>query len=193
MKTCVLFPHAFTYKKYIDGSVAHAMNSNTALELNLDLSEKTIPGSTQKLRSRLSLFTSHSNSEPKKKAKLLHVEDSPQIRLLVSISLKDEFDIVSVENGEDAIKEIQSESYDLILMDINLGHGMDGFETTRKIREHDDYTDTPIIALTTNDLSQVRKECISSRMNAYIQKPFDKSCLLGTIREINKHEVKLAR
>jgi two-component system sensor histidine kinase BarA len=78
-------------------------------------------------------------------------------------------------------------------MDINLGEGMDGFETTRKIREYDDYEDTPIIALTTNELSHVREECISSRMNAYIQKPFDKTYLLGTIREINKHKVNIAR
>lgn len=188
MKTCVLFPNAFSYN-YIDGSVAHSMEVSTSQELHLspqDLNRK-FPA-RKKLRRSLSLFSPNGKNKSKEKPRLLHVEDSAQIRLLVSIFLKNEFEIESVENGERAIKETESNKYDLILMDINLGSGMDGFETARKIREIDEYSETPIIALTTNDYDHVRDKCISSRMNAYIQKPFDKAYLLGTIREINKHQ-----
>ena len=188
MKTCVLFPNAFSYN-YIDGSVAHSMDVPTSQELHLspqDLSE-TFP-TRRKPRRSLSLFSPNGKNKSKEKPRLLHVEDSAQIRLLVSIFLKNEFEIESVENGEQAIKEAESNKYDLILMDINLGSGIDGFETARKIREIGKYSETPIIALTTNDYDHVRDECISSRMNAYIQKPFDKAYLLGTIREINKHQ-----
>lgn len=192
MKTCVLFPNAFSYN-YMDGSVAHSMDVSVSQELHLspqDLSE-TLPAR----RRSLSLFSpnekekTHVNEKPK----LLHVEDSAQIRLLVSIFLKNEFDIESVENGEQALKQAKSNQYDLILMDINLGSGIDGFEATRKIREISEYNDTPIIALTTNDYDHVRNECISSRINAYIQKPFDKAYLLGTIQEINKHQAQKTR
>lgn len=190
MKTCVLFPNAFSYN-YINGSVAHSMDTPASQELHLspqDLSE-TFPA-RRKPRRSLSLFSPNGKNKSKEKPRLLHVEDSAQIRLLVSIFLKNEFEIESVESGEQAIKEAKSNKYDLILMDINLGSGIDGFETARKIREIGKHSDTPIIALTTNDYDHVRDECISSRMNAYIQKPFDKAYLLGTIREINKHQAK---
>lgn len=190
MKTCVLFPNAFSYN-YMNGSVAHSLDVSASQELHLspqDLYETVPP--RRKLRRNLSLFSPNDKQKDKAKEKprLLHVEDSAQIRLLVSIFLKNEFEIESVENGEDAIKLADSGNFDLILMDINLGNGIDGFETARKIRELGDHNDTPIIALTTNDYDYVREECISSRMNAYIQKPFDKGYLLGTIREINKHQ-----
>lgn len=188
MKTCILFPNAFSYN-YIDGSVAHSMDAQTSQELHLspqDLNETFT--SRRKSKRNLSLFSPNRKIKSKEKPRLLHVEDSAQIRLLVSIFLKNEFEIESVENGEQAIKQAESGKYDLILMDINLGSGIDGFEAARKIREIDEYSETPIIALTTNDYDHVRDECISSRMNAYIQKPFDKAYLLGTIREINKHQ-----
>ncbi len=190
MKTCVLFPNAFSYN-YMDGSVAHSLDMPLSQELYLSPQDlNTSMPSRRKLRRNLSLFSSNSSEKgkPKDKPRLLHVEDSAQIRLLVSIFLKNEFEIESVENGEEAIKLADSGNFDLILMDINLGSGMDGFETTRKIRELGEHSDTPIIALTTNDYDHVREQCISSRMSAYIQKPFDKAYLLGTIREINKHQ-----
>jgi len=175
----------------MDGSVAHSLDVPSAQELHLspqDLNQ-TLPG-RRKMRRSLSLFSNNGNGKIKSdsKPRLLHVEDSAQIRLLVSIFLKNEFEIDSVENGENAVKKAKNSSYDLILMDINLGNGMNGFETAKKIRELGSYNETPIIALTTNDYDHVRDDCISSRMNAYIQKPFDKAYLLGTIREIKKHQ-----
>lgn len=175
----------------MDGSVAHSLEVPGSQELHLspqDLHEAR--PTRRKMRRNLSLFSPSVNEKNKVKDKprLLHVEDSAQIRLLVSIFLKNEFDIESVENGEKAIELADSGNFDLILMDINLGSGIDGFETARKIRENGEHSDTPIIALTTNDYDHVREECISSRMSAYIQKPFDKAYLLGTIREINKHQ-----
>lgn len=195
MKTCVLFPNAFSYN-YMDGSVAHSLDGPVSQELHISPQDlnSTLP-SRSRVRRSLSLFSPTHDEKTKgtKKPRLLHVEDSAQIRLLVSIFLKNEFDVESVENGEQAIKEVESNQYDLILMDINLGSGIDGFEATRQIRELSEYSETPIIALTTNDYEQVRDECLSSKMNAYIQKPFDKAYLLGTIQEINKHQAKETR
>lgn len=195
MKTCVLFPNAFSYN-YMDGSVAHSLDVSGSQELHLNPQDLTgtIPV-RRRVRRSLSLFSPAPEKKTKKnvKPRLLHVEDSAQIRLLVSIFLKNEFEIESAENGEQAINQAESDPYDLILMDINLGNGIDGFEASRKIREMNAHTETPIIALTTNDYDHVRDECISSRINAYIQKPFDKAYLLGTIQEINKHQPKKTR
>ncbi len=189
MKTCVLFPRAFTYN-YMNGSAAHSLDVPSSYELYLNPDELTPSnGFRSKIRRRLSLFRENKAQEKtvSKKPRLLHVDDSAQIRLLVSIFLKNEFEVHSVETGEQALNEIKKNDYDLILMDINLGSGIDGFETTSRIRDEFKDNSIPIIALTTNEYSNVRKECITSRINAFIQKPFDKTYLLGTLNEINKH------
>lgn len=188
MKTCVIFPKAFSYN-YINGSLAHPMETASHYEEYLNPSDLVGPKFLRnRMKRSMSLVSSNGNSAKsfeKKKPKMLHVEDSAQIRLLVSVFLKNEFDVESVESGEVALMQAKSKQYDFILMDINLGRGMDGFDTIKKIRELENYHSTPIITLTTNEYSHVREACITSRVNAYIQKPFDKSYLLGTIQEIN--------
>jgi len=189
MKTCVLFPKAFSYN-YMSGSVAHSFDIPSSYELYLNPNEiASSNGSARTSRRNLSLVSRNRKVEKDVSTmpRLLHVEDSPQIRLLVSIFLKNDFNIDSVHTGEEAVQQASENSYDFVLMDVDLGQGIDGFETTRRIREISGYEKTPIIALTTNDYNHVRGECITSRMNAYIQKPFDKSYLLGTIREMDKH------
>lgn len=189
MKTCVLFPKAFNCN-YMSGSTAHSLDVPSSYELYLNPDELASPdGMKTKIRKNLSLVN-RKNGEIKKqkqKPKLLHVDDCAQIRLLVSIFLKNEFEVESAESGEKALNLISEKEYDLILMDINLGNGIDGFETSSIIREKQKEGSIPIIALSTNDYKQVRKECIRSRINAYIQKPFDKTYLLGTLHEIHKH------
>jgi CheY-like chemotaxis protein len=174
----------------MNGSAAHSLDVPSSYELYLNPDElASSNGIRPNIRSGLSLFR-HGKSEAKSernKPKLLHVDDSPQIRLLVSIFLKNEFEVESVDSAEQALKALKEKNFDLILMDINLGTGIDGFEASSMIREDNNSKSIPIIALTTNEYSQVRKQCISSRINAYIQKPFDKSYLLGTLHEIYKH------
>ncbi len=191
MKTCVLFPQTFSYN-YLNGSAARSFDNPAASELYLDPQELFQASQVRRrMRHKLSLVTTNGvNKTKSSKPRLLHVEDNAQIRLLVSIFLKHEFEIDSVSNGEMALKQAENEKYDLILVDINLGNGIDGFEASKKIREIEGYDEVPIIALTTNDYNYVREQCIESKMNAYIQKPFDKSYLLGTIQEINKHIAK---
>jgi len=174
----------------MSGSVAHSFDIPSSYELYLNPNEiATKNGSARTSRRNLSLVPRNRKIEKDKSTmpRLLHVEDSPQIRLLVSIFLKNDFNIDSVHTGEEAVQQASENSYDFVLMDVDLGHGIDGFETTRRVREISGYEKTPIIALTTNDYSHVRDECITSRINAYIQKPFDKTYLLGTIRELDKH------
>ncbi len=188
MKTCVLFPKAFSYN-YMEGSLAHALETPSMYEEHLTLSDFSGPRLVKNgMASRRMSIINREKDETvtaKKKPKMLHVEDSAQIRLLVSIYLKNEFDVESVENGEVAIKQAKSKQYDFILMDINLGRGIDGFDVIKKIRDLENYKSTPIIALTTNEYPNVREACLESRVNAYIQKPFNKEYLLGTIEEID--------
>jgi signal transduction histidine kinase/CheY-like chemotaxis protein len=74
------------------------------------------------------------------------------------------------EDGLDAIDILKVNTYDLILMDINMPR-IDGIETTKRIRETD--TTTPIIALTAVEEDQVRGKIYEAGMNDFIIKPYD--------------------
>ncbi len=86
-------------------------------------------------------------------------------------------DIVS--NGDQVIERLNQNPYDLILMDLKMPK-MDGYETTRFIRESEleEYKDIPIIALTAN-VSPLEKEiCLGIGMNDYVAKPFKEKELI---------------
>jgi CheY-like chemotaxis protein len=84
-------------------------------------------------------------------------------------------------NGFEALKIIELKTFEVILMDIMMP-GMDGFETTFRIRELEKKTGkhTPIIAITaTEDI----KKCISSGMDDYISKPIQFGKFFSTIKK----------
>lgn len=192
MKTCVLFPNAFG-QTYLEGSAALKSTSQASFELYLNPQELGRSQSPENRKGHLSLLSGTRRTQGRKNPRLLHVEDSSQLRLLLSVFLKNHFEVVSVSNGLEALYEAENTRYDIICMDIDLGAGMDGFETSKRLRAMQTYQHTPIIALTTHDYQHVREECIQSRINAYIQKPFDKTCLLGTMEELDNKVLKKIR
>ena len=103
--------------------------------------------------------------------KVLVVEDD-------FISMKLVFEILTAygimvdgaENGKEAIKKIENELYDLILMDIELPD-MDGIETTRIIKSKSEYKDVPVIALTAYAMKGDRERFLEAGLDGYIAKP----------------------
>jgi two-component system sensor histidine kinase BarA len=73
-----------------------------------------------------------------------------------------------------------SESFDQIFMDIQMPE-MDGMETTRQLRQIENYKNTPIIALTAHALGSEQQQILASGMNAYLTKPINEELLLSTI------------
>lgn len=89
-------------------------------------------------------------------------------------TLQCQVDIAS--NGADAIKLCEKNQYDLILMDIGLGEGMDGYEVTHFIRSNlDTACHIPIIALTAHAGDESKQRCIEAGMDAVITKPLTKA------------------
>lgn len=72
-------------------------------------------------------------------------------------------------NGEEALLKLTQQSYDLILMDIQMPK-MDGIAATLEIRKKD--TQTPIVAMSAHALSKEKEKCFNIGMNDYIAKPF---------------------
>lgn len=85
-----------------------------------------------------------------------------------------------VDDGFAAIEVLRSNPFDIVLMDINMP-GINGFETTRKIRELG--MNVPIVALTAFGKEEVAEEAISSGMNDVIIKPFDPLTLFRVIND----------
>lgn len=90
-----------------------------------------------------------------------------------------------VDDGYAALVAIERESFDLILMDINMPL-INGFETTRKIREKD--IKIPIIALTAFDKEEVTEEALAAGMNDIMVKPFEPSKLFQVIHNQVKNK-----
>lgn len=82
-------------------------------------------------------------------------------------------------NGKEALEKLQGQSYDLILMDIQMP-GMDGYTATAQIR-HTLQLSTPIIAMTAHALAGEREKCLSAGMNEYISKPIQEEELYRMI------------
>jgi len=104
-------------------------------------------------------------------ARILVVDDN-RVNLEVAKGLISQYgaDVILASSGTEALARLEEdESYDLIFMD-HMMPGMDGIETTVKIREK--YT-TPIIALTANAIKGVEEEFLNAGMNDYLTKPIE--------------------
>ena len=89
-------------------------------------------------------------------------------------------------NSEEAIIKAKETQYDGILMDINLGRGADGLETTKIIRQLNSYKDLPIIAITAFAMQGDKEEFIQAGCSDYISKPFNRSELINLITSVLK-------
>lgn len=115
-----------------------------------------------------------------KNIKVLVVEDIPLNQLLMKTLLDDfgfERDIAS--NGKIAIERLQTKSYDIILMDLQMPE-MNGFEATTYIRKTLN-SKIPIIALTADVTTADLEKCKAVGMNDYIAKPVDERILYSKI------------
>ncbi len=120
----------------------------------------------------------------------LIVDDDLNIRALVSFYLKKICDSEFAESGLQALEAVNRSDYDLILMDIELGYGMNGVEASREIRQLSDCRDVPIIAMTSSVEPGIRKKCLDVGMDAFLSKPFYKHTLLDEIEHVIKENNK---
>lgn len=100
------------------------------------------------------------------------------IQLLNSVMLK--IDVAT--NGREAVEKLSINTYDLVLMDIQMPE-MDGLEATQIIRTMDGKSSIPILATTANIFEEDRQACIQAGMNDFVAKPIDPSNLFSSIIE----------
>jgi len=114
-------------------------------------------------------------------ARILLVEDN-EINQEVAMGQLEDADVFVdlAENGEEAIRLIEKNDYDAVLMDMQMPV-MDGVAATRILRSDRRFQDLPIIAMTANALSSDRELCLDVGMNDHIAKPIDPHQLFGTL------------
>lgn len=115
------------------------------------------------------------------KQKILLVEDNETNKVLIKRFLQTHFDVDDVSSGMEALKAIPKENYVLIMMDINLGIGMNGLETAREIRRHPAYNEIPIVAVTGYALAGEKEKILANGFTDYISKPFTREQLLEVL------------
>jgi signal transduction histidine kinase/ligand-binding sensor domain-containing protein/FixJ family two-component response regulator/HPt (histidine-containing phosphotransfer) domain-containing protein len=106
-------------------------------------------------------------------ARVLLAEDNPinqelAQELLRAMGVR----VTTAANGVEAVALALRQKFDLVLMDVQMPE-LDGFEATRRIREHAPAADLPIIAMTAHVLAGYRDQCLAAGMNDYLSKPID--------------------
>lgn len=105
---------------------------------------------------------------------ILIVEDTPIAQIIVKTHMEKHGCLVDLALDSDtAISKASHMTYDLILMDIGLGEGPDGFETTSIIKQKSSLnTNTPVMAVTAHDEPEYNVRAKEVGMVGYFSKPF---------------------
>jgi two-component system KDP operon response regulator KdpE len=112
-------------------------------------------------------------------ARILVVDDDPQIRRVMRVTLTTEgYVIDDAKSGEDALERLRGSPSDLVLLDMNMS-GMSGLETCRLIRAD---SEIAIIMLTVHDSESDKVAALDAGADDYITKPFRTPELLARIR-----------
>ncbi len=126
----------------------------------------------------------------KEQAKILVVDDEPNIRNVVSKFLKRQgYDVIVAANGKEGLAKATDEEPDIILMDVNMPV-MDGRQTLNCIRNSPDLKNIPVIMLTALHEEEDVETAVSHDITDYITKPFDYAYLCEKIDRALQHEHK---
>ena len=115
---------------------------------------------------------------------VLVVDDSIDNLTVLSLNLQlNGYRVATASNGEEALKIAPLIRPDLIIMDLAMP-GIDGLESTRRIREDDTLRDVPVIALTAFSTGGFQRAAYDTGFDGYLTKPVDFERLYDLIRRL---------
>jgi len=115
---------------------------------------------------------------------ILVVDDFDDTRLLLRTWLERRgFRVVEAENGLQAINRAETESPDLIIMDMQMPE-LDGLSATRRIRGLKSLDSVPIVAVSAYGADQFREQALAAGCDEYVSTPFEPATLEGIIRSL---------
>ncbi len=120
--------------------------------------------------------------------RILYVEDNFENKLFVRRVIESMgHEMLEAETGHDSLTVAAEKMPDLVLMDINIP-GMDGLETTVKMKQNPRLAHIPVVALTANAMKGDKERCLAAGCDGYMQKPVGVSDLR---REIGHYADKM--
>jgi two-component system, sensor histidine kinase and response regulator len=132
------------------------------------------------------LVTRHSLRESVRRLRVLVVEDNPVNRTVVVHMLeKRGHTVLTAAEGREALVLLRRAAVDVALMDVQMP-GMDGYETTRAIRDSEKGTGArlPVIALTAHAMSGDKERCLEAGMDGYLTKPLQPELLFAALDQL---------
>lgn len=114
-------------------------------------------------------------------ARILAVEDNSETQLLLEHLLKGSYDVEVVAGVEGALKAVDNNSYDVLLLDINLSEDQTGTDLLHRIRERDGMADVSAVALTAYAMPGDREDFLEKGFDEYVSKPFTRADLTDAI------------
>ncbi|NOY46179.1 response regulator transcription factor [Deferrisoma camini] len=122
--------------------------------------------------------------EPKKKIKVLAVDDEPNILLSLEYILEQEgYDVHVARDGDEAIERADEIRPDVVLLDVAMPR-KDGYEVCRALRQNENLASTRIVMLTAKGQPLERKKGLEVGADLYVTKPFATDELLDKIRKV---------
>ena len=112
---------------------------------------------------------------------LLVVEDNPHTRRLVHYWLHQQYALTLVPDARKALQVATEETFDLFLLDINLGQGINGVELLKVLRRMPTYAATPAVAFTVLGLPGERRRFMEQGFDGFLSKPFTKEQIHDTL------------
>lgn len=113
--------------------------------------------------------------------RILVIDDEPAVYKLVKALLeKAEYKVTAVASAEEGLRFLANMPFDGIVTDAMMP-GMDGFEFTKRVRNHKDFKTIPIIMLTRRRARNDVKQAVAAGVTDYILKPIDEHLLLDKI------------
>lgn len=171
-------------KKALRRQEEYLLKAKEAAESASKAKSEFLPGDEDRAEERES---EEKRTEKKKitSAKVLLVEDNIiNQKIVVKLLERINYRVKVVGNGKEAVEILSKESFDAVLLDIQMP-GMDGIETTEIIRNKESPVlnhEVPIVAVTAHAMKGDRERCLEASMNGYVTKPIDPKELYRILR-----------
>ena len=108
----------------------------------------------------------------------------PENRQLFSLYLRSTYEVVTAATAEEALDLLRSQPFDAVLLDINYGPGMDGFDAIREIRADSRIASAAVAALTAHVAPEDRDQCIRAGFDLFIAKPVRRAEMKAAVAKL---------
>lgn len=131
------------------------------------------------------------NNTLEKRSTVLIADDNQEILDLIADDLSENYEVIKVTNGQEAINCLQENRVDLILSDVMMPY-VDGYELCARIKDSVNHCHIPVVLLTAKINLHYKIQGLNHGADAYIEKPFSLSYLQAQISSLlrNRHHVR---